>query len=125
MIRLLGLEYSVRLTSNHSDLDSQHDGQINYSDCSVNIRADINRYKQQQTFLHEVFHGIVEGESKIGNSKQNEAYVTRVSNTLFGFLVDNNLLAPGWWDKVVDEQPAWLKSRVQEATRGKMSKVDY
>lgn len=79
------------------------DGETLFSDCIITIRASMPTERQQQTLWHEVMHIMLEGEKGGGISAEEERYVTRISNSLFSMLVDNKLLVPGWWDRVVDE----------------------
>jgi len=47
---------------------------------------------------------MLDGEPHGANTPKNEEYVTRISNTLYGVLVDNDLLADGWFDKIIDDR---------------------
>ena len=100
MIKVQGLNYQVLLRN--AALTSDLDGESLLSDCMITIRANMPVQRQQQTLWHEVMHVIMEGEDGGGLSPKEEKFVTRISNTLFAVLSDNRLLAPGWWNNVVD-----------------------
>lgn len=100
MMRVQGLDYTVRIAD--VPISSEFDGETLFSDCVITLRSTMPLHKQQQTLWHEVMHIILEGESGGGLSKQEERFVTRVSNILYSVLHDNNLLVPGWWERVVD-----------------------
>ena len=119
MIRVAGLDYCVRLSTNTNDFSSGDlNGEVDYNECCITIRSDLNLKKQQQTFIHELTHIIVEGEES-KTDQENEQFVTRVSNILWGILADNQMLADKWWDNVVDERPAWMGVQSVGSTRGR------
>jgi hypothetical protein len=125
LIRVAGLEYAVRVTGNAGDFSSGDlNGEVDYNDCSISIRSDLNTRKQQQTLIHELTHIIIEGEES-GKEKADERFVTRVSNILYGILADNQLLADDWWVRVVDEQPKWAVHGGAVQTRGRRRKTDH
>lgn len=126
MIRVAGLEYCIRITSNAGDFSSgDWNGEVDYNDCCISIRSDLNLRKQQQTFIHELAHIVIEGEES-GKGKDNERFVTRVSNILYGVLVDNQLLADDWWERIVDENTPWSKHVAQSANaRGRRRITDH
>lgn len=112
MIEVHALDYFVRLTD--TPLTSELDGEVTFADCIITIRASMTGKKQQQTFWHEMMHIILEGETfGGGTTKKDEELVTRISNMLYGVLMDNGLLVEGWWEKVVDEVGPSGGSRVR------------
>jgi hypothetical protein len=101
VINVAGLPYAVRLCE--AKLTSDLDGETLLSDCTITIRAGLPLQRQQQTFIHELVHVILDGEViGGGKSKRDEEFVTRVSNSLYGILTSNDLLKRDWWEKVVD-----------------------
>lgn len=102
MIRIQGLNYNVRVAD--VPMSSEVDGETLLSDCLITIRSTMPYDRQQQTLWHEVMHIILEGENGGGLTKQEERFVTRISNILYSVLTDNKLLVPGWWDNVVDSR---------------------
>jgi hypothetical protein len=124
LIRVAGLDYCVRLSTNANDFSSGDlNGEVDYNDCCITIRSDLNLKKQQQTFIHELTHIIVEGEESKTES-ENEQFVTRVSNILWGILADNQMLSDKWWESIVDEHPAWLSLQPATSTRGRPRRVN-
>lgn len=121
-VKVNGLNYAIRITD--VPLSSDLDGESLLSDCQITIRADMPTQRQQQTFVHELLHIVLEGEPiGSGRTKRDEEFVTRVSNTIFSVLEENKLLSPGWWQKIVDEhtylEPKLPASFRKEETRGR------
>lgn len=127
MIRVAGLEYTVRLSDHPGDF-SNHMlmGEVDYENCTVTIDSRLSARKQQQTFIHELTHIIVEGEELSKRKDVNERYVTRVSNILYAILADNNMLVDDWWDKIVDERPSpAFRPQQGSTTRGRPRRTDH
>jgi hypothetical protein len=85
-------------------MSSDLNGETLLGDSVIHIREDMSPKKQHQTFWHELLHVILEGEALGADTKKNEEFVTRVSNTLFAILEENGLLKEGWYDDVVDDK---------------------
>jgi hypothetical protein len=126
VIRVAGLEYQVRLSAHPGDFSS-HDltGEVDYESCNITVDARLSPRKQQQTFIHEIVHVIVEGEEVSKRKDVNERYVTRVSNILYSILADNDMLKDGWWDSIVDERPVGNNISASSTTRGRPRRTDH
>lgn len=101
-VRVAAVPYIVRIV--RALLSSDLNGETHIGDCVIHIREDMPPAKQEQTFWHELLHVMLDGEPHGANTPKNEEYVTRLSNTLYGVLIDNDLLADGWFDKIIDDR---------------------
>jgi Zn-dependent peptidase ImmA (M78 family) len=63
-------------------------GNVDFSDCVIQIDADISDERKEQTITHELLHAIL-FESGFGPEEQSEDLVTRASNVLHQVIVDN------------------------------------
>ena len=87
-------------------------GQIQIHKALIGIRLhDTDEQIQQASFLHEVVHGLMPSEA------DDEHLVSIIADNLYAFLVDNNLLKDGWWDKILDEEEGIWAIDVEHAVR--------
>jgi hypothetical protein len=63
-------------------------GNVDFSDCVIQVDADISDERKEQTIIHELLHAIF-FESGFGPEEQSEDLVTRASNVLHQVIVDN------------------------------------
>lgn len=103
MIKIRGIDYKVNgfyLPKQIEDLmdgDRIELGHVDFLRARIDICMDTAPQIQEETLLHEVVHVIVKDEIGIGESE-----VSRISETLYGFLRDNGLIREGWMEKIID-----------------------
>ena len=92
-IRIGSFDYNVDYTNETLILNAQQCyGLINYENTEIKIAKNIqNKQKQEQTFLHELFHGIVK-EYKIDFTEDEENIVDKLANGIYQILKDNKEL---------------------------------
>lgn len=80
-----GVKYKVQsvkgLAKEHGVL-----GQIFYDDLLIKIDADLPRERMEETFVHEVLHGIFH---EAGYEEQDEDMINRVGKVLYQVFTDN------------------------------------
>lgn len=115
MIRVNGVSYPVRLsTFTLHDPQEVVFGLTDFTECSIDIHSGLSRDKTEQVLFHELTHILVNREEIIDN----EGFVSRVSELLYGVLKDNGMLSDGWFDRIVDKQE-------QEQVDSKRALVDH
>jgi len=63
-------------------------GQVDFSDCVIQIDADLTTERKEQTLVHEVLHAIM-FEAGYNPEEQDESLVNRTSNVLHQVLAEN------------------------------------
>ncbi|MBO1583235.1 ImmA/IrrE family metallo-endopeptidase [Bacillus sp. XF8] len=80
-----GVKYNVQsvkgLAKEHGVL-----GQILYNDLIIKVDADLPRDRLEETFIHEVLHGIFH---EAGYEEQDEDMINRVGKVLYQVIQDN------------------------------------
>ena len=100
-IKIGGIIYTIKLTPEvlHIDeTDKKYNGYIDFCEGVINICTN---HIQEQTFWHEVLHGIFE-DRQIDVGKREEAIIDTLAAGLLALMVDNPILFPGQRGKVVD-----------------------
>jgi len=83
-IKIGGKTYAVEVTENIS-MGDRYSGEIDYQKLIIRIRPTKSDNKEQ-TFLHEVFHGIFDF---CGYKEHDEELIDRLASTLQAILKDN------------------------------------
>ncbi len=86
-VKVAGIEYNVS-EINRLVEDYGLQGQVFYHKGLIKIDANMSNDKKQQTFVHELFHAIL---NEAGYDEQDEDLVNRVSIVLYQVLKDNKL----------------------------------
>lgn len=73
-------------------------GEIDWTETRIIILRNLEEQQQKVTLWHEILHGIAETEGL------KEGQISRLSSGIYGVLKDNDLLAQGWWEKIIDEE---------------------
>jgi Zn-dependent peptidase ImmA (M78 family) len=63
-------------------------GNVDFSDCIIQIDADISDERKEQTLIHEMLHA-VHFEAGYDPSDQDEDMINRTANVLHQVIVDN------------------------------------
>lgn len=89
-VRIGSIDYDVELTDETLVLNAQQSlGIIDYDNTKIRIAKDIqSQQKQEQTFLHEVVHGITR-EFKIDFTEDEETIVDKLAYGLHQIIRDN------------------------------------
>lgn len=69
-------------------------GVIHYEDASIELKEDRNEQKIEQTWWHEVIHGIVV-ERGLDWGENNELYTDELAKGLHALMTDNPFPLPG------------------------------
>lgn len=89
-------EYDVKITNDALILNNKagHAGLITYSDLEIKIDSNMAIQQQEQTFWHEVCHGIVDYfDLDLGDNL--EKVIEVFSKGFYNVLKDNNCMLPG------------------------------
>lgn len=97
-IRIEGHDFSIKEADEiiHFDEEgnkAQHDGWIEYSPQTIEIRKNVHPQCKMETYIHEVFHGI----NKYRGLNLNEQGVETISNALYRILTEN----PRFWKELL------------------------
>ncbi len=83
-VTINGFIYNIIL-KDQEDMGDDY-GSINFDQCVISIRNDIDEQNQWQTLLHEIEHGIV---NHYDNNKYKEDHIERRSQGRYNLWVDN------------------------------------
>ena len=86
-------------------------GAIDVLRSTVMMRNDLSPTQQEQTFWHEVTHGICLNEDV------DELMIGRISSDLYNFLKQNELLEEGWLENYIDREESGVEINVSDAVR--------
>lgn len=103
-VKLFGIDFDVELAE--TKLSTLNLGESQMDRCLITIQQDIPLERQQQVFVHELIHVLLDGEED--KDAINEGFVRRLGNNLTAALLDNDLLAPDWWQRVIAPRRANL-----------------
>ncbi|TKC15687.1 ImmA/IrrE family metallo-endopeptidase [Robertmurraya kyonggiensis] len=85
-VNIAGIEYMVNQVEGLAE-EQEVQGQVFYHKGLIKIDANMTEDKKEQTFVHEMFHAIME---EAGFQEQEEETVSRLSNVLYQVLKDNS-----------------------------------
>ena len=81
-------EYEIVKEPEIISLPSELYGEINYEKEQIRISSKYSQKQQNQTFLHELIHGIFE-KLDVTNLKEDEVVVNQLATTLYEVILDN------------------------------------
>lgn len=90
-VNIGGIIYDVKIISgkaNNALQQTTNLGNINSEKCLITIEKDVNKQTQEQTFFHEIMHGI-EWHFKLDISEEN---IDRIATGFYQVLRENKLL---------------------------------
>lgn len=93
-----GVDFEVNLV--HAHLSTLNMGESQWDKCLIQIMDDLPLERQQQVCIHEFVHVLLDGEED--RDAVDEGFVRRLGNSLWALLNDNDLLAPDWWERVLE-----------------------
>ena len=93
-----GVPFSVELVE--AKLTTLNMGESTFDQCTIRVQSDMPRPRQEQVMIHEIIHVLLDGEDD--EPEIDEAFVRRMGNNLYEFLLANALLREGWFDRIVD-----------------------
>lgn len=97
MLWFFGIPFQVKTAI--AELASHNMGQTQFDKCQITLMGDLPVERQRQVLIHESVHNLLDGEED--DEDVDEAFVRRFSNSLYEFLVTNDLLRDGWYEKVL------------------------
>ncbi|RDY22870.1 hypothetical protein CHF27_011150 [Romboutsia maritimum] len=87
-IKIGSMEYKVTKTDKPLILDNKEcKGTIDYENLVINISTNIAEQRQEETFIHEVLHGIIRERNLI--LEDEEMIVDEISKGLYQVIKDN------------------------------------
>jgi hypothetical protein len=101
VVVIFGIPFTVRTAI--AELASHNMGQTQFDKCQITLMGDLPIERQRQVFIHEALHNLLDGEE--GEDAVDEAFVRRLGNSLYEFLVTNDLLKDGWYERLLDNPP--------------------
>lgn len=81
-------EYTIVKKQEIIELPDECYGKINYDDEIIEIATKYNQNQQNQSFLHELIHGILE-KLDMHELRQNEKVVNQLSKELYEVILNN------------------------------------
>lgn len=97
-VRVNGIDWNVTEESQKL-ATSNIIGLTDFEQCNIEIKRGLDQQRAEQVFFHELLHILLVDEEFTHDV---ETVVSRVSQTLYGTLVDNDLLVNGWLDRMID-----------------------
>lgn len=87
-IKIGSMTYSVKITNEPIILNHQEcKGIIEYDDLTIKISNKIAKQRQEETFIHEILHGIIHERNLI--LEDEEMIVEEISKCLYQVIKDN------------------------------------
>ncbi|CEQ10678.1 phage protein [[Clostridium] sordellii] len=87
-IKIGSMSYNVKITNEPIILDHQEcKGIIEYDDLVIKISNKIAKQRQEETFIHEILHGIIRERNL--EIEDEEILVDEISKGLYQFINDN------------------------------------
>lgn len=87
-VRIVGTDYPITMESRLNNGEKLAYGHIDYEQSQMQINPDYSRQQQEETFLHEVIHGICD-KLKIKTVNDDEDVVDGLATGLYAFIKDN------------------------------------
>ncbi len=81
-------EYEIVKKEEVIDLPNECYGRIDYDKETIEIATKYSQKQQNQTFLHELIHGIFE-KLDMDDLRKNEVVINQVATTLYEVILDN------------------------------------
>lgn len=89
-IRFLGIDYTVEFVDKLDHEDNW--GRTSYKTNTIRIEEELDPQRQEEVFIHELFHLACNATGIEWNRKQEEQFVDTIGKNMYGILKDNNLL---------------------------------
>jgi endonuclease V-like protein UPF0215 family len=91
-VKIGGITYAVKMTNKPDRHDKDIDGNINYSECIINVSNGFNESDDYKEYVltHEIVHGIF----NLMAIEKNEELVEKIGKGLYAVIKDN----PGIFD---------------------------
>jgi hypothetical protein len=87
-------------------------GNVDFSDCIIQIDADLSEERKEQTIIHEMMHAI-HFEAGYDPEGQDEDLINRTANVLHQVIVDNiDILATPDEEEAIESDP--IKKALEE-----------
>lgn len=85
--------YTVTIAKGDGELsEPKYWGKTDYKNCSINLKSEIPKSKQEETFIHEILH-ICFDQAGIERPEPEEEYlVNSIANQLYQILKQNKLI---------------------------------
>lgn len=94
-VKIGGIVYFVTETDKPLLLNGREcSGIIHYDEASIELKQDRNEQNKEQTWWHEVIHGITR-ERGIDFGDNNELFTDELAKALHALMVDNSYPLPG------------------------------